>query len=61
MFNNDYRMAKARQERLLADAEKQYARAQRSNVFVALLRKLAGRGEKQAQVEPGRKRAQANV
>ncbi len=67
MFNqNDYRMAKVQQERLLADAEKQDGRAQRSNFFVALLRKLAARGEKKAQVQAGhkpvgRKRAQAKA
>ena len=62
MFNqNDYRMVKARQERLLDDSEKQDGRARRANVFVALLRKLAGRGAKKAQVQPGHKPAQAKV
>lgn len=62
MFNQgDFRMAKAQQERLLADAEKQDARAQRSNPFVALLRKLAARGEKKAAVQPDHRSAQAKV
>ncbi len=62
MFNQgDYRAAKAQQERLLAEAEKQGGRAQRSNPLVALVRRLAARDEKKAQVQPGHKPAQANV
>lgn len=58
MFNhNDYRMAKAQQERLLAQAETPGGRAQRPNPFVALLRRLAGRSERKVDVQLDRKPA----
>ncbi|MDX1688953.1 MAG: hypothetical protein R3248_13310 [Candidatus Promineifilaceae bacterium] len=47
MFNQDnYRMAKAQQERLLAQAEKQDGRRRRSNLLLALIRRLADRGDR---------------
>lgn len=52
MFNQgDFRMAKAQQERLLAQAETPGGRAQRPNPFVALMRRLAGRSDRKAKVQ----------
>ena len=60
MFNhNDYRMAKAQQERLLAQAQGQDGRAQRPNPLVALMRRLAGRSDRKAKVQLNSKPAKA--
>ena len=62
MFNqSDYGMAKAQQERLVAQAEKQDGRAQQPNLLVAFVRRLVARGEEPAQVQSSRKRAEAQV
>lgn len=49
--HNDYRMAKAQQERLLAQAQGQDGPARRPNLVVALLRRLAGRSDRKAKVQ----------
>lgn len=52
MFNhNDYQMAKAQQERLLAQAQTPYGRARRPNPLVALMRRLAVRSDRKAKVQ----------
>lgn len=55
--HNDYRMAKAQQERLLAQAQGQDGRARRPNLVVALLRRLAGRGDRDAEARLSRRPA----
>lgn len=62
MFNQgDYRMAKAQQERLLAQAEKQDGRAQRPNIIVAFVRRLVHRREQGRQVQPNPKPAETKA
>ena len=59
MFNQgDYRMAKAQQERLLAQAEKQDGR-QRSNPFISLIRRLAARNDEGAKAQVNHKPVRA--
>lgn len=62
MFNQgDYRMAKAQQERLRAQAEKQDGRARQPNIIVAFVRRLVGRRDTARQVQPNPKPAEAKV
>lgn len=62
MFNQgDLRMAKAQQERLLAQARKQDGRAQRPNFLAALIRRLTGVNEKEVTAKISRKPAEAQA
>lgn len=61
MFHINYRMAKAQQERMLAQAQKQGGRAQSPTRIVALVRRLTARRRKKAEVEPSHKPAEAKV
>lgn len=62
MFNQcDYRMAKAQQERLLVQAEKQDGRARRPNRFVALMRRLTEKDRGRVTAKLGRMPAQAEL